>query len=184
MLLPLFLVFLFLGACSEQSSQNAEGMANRVEVDLGDGSFSFLLPEGFHELTGKESVYDRSSHIRLRFAFGIEGETLVIAVVLVDARVEESGIADYLSAMAEGFSRVDPEYVELTNEVREINGVNWGRLESQSHRDESKIYMDNYVTCLGGRPLWVVVSATTDLYAEYKQDLNAAIESFELRGRC
>lgn len=183
-LLPLLLVFLSLGACSEESSQNTEGVANRVEVDLGDGSFSFLLPEGFHELTGKETKYKRLSHNGLQFAFGIEGATLVIAVVLLDARVDETGIADYLSAMAEGFSRAGPEYVELTNEVREINGVNWGRLESQSHRVDSEIYMDNYITCLGGRPLWVIVSATTDLYAEYQQDLNAAIESFELRGKC
>lgn len=188
-LLPLFLVFLYPGACSEQSSQNTEGTAKRVEVDLGDGSFSFLLPEGFHELTGKEGTTTRWSSLNgPHYAFSIEGAHLVIVIVLTDILAEEFGSDEYLSGflsgMAERFSSTRPGYAELTREVREINGVNWGRLESQSHKGDSEIRLDNYVTCLGGRILMVNLSATTDLYAEYQQDLNAAIESFELRGRC
>lgn len=183
-LLPVFLVFLSLGACSEESSQNADGVSNRAEVDLGDGSFSFLLPEGFQEFIGKETTNKRSSHKRPGFAFGIEGTTMAIAVVLTDIRVEESDIADYLSGMAEAFSKKLPGYVELTKEVREINGVTWGRLELLSHKGDSELHMDNYITCLSGRSLLVNVSATEVLYAEYKQDLIAAIESFELHGRC
>lgn len=183
-LLPLLLVSLSLGACSEESSQNTEGVANRVEVDLGDGSLSFLLPEGFHDLTGKETVNKRSIYKGPQFAFAIEGATLVIAGVLIDARGEESGMADFLSGMAEATSRGVPGYVELTNEVREINGAKWDRLEVQSNREDSEIHMDNYITCLSGRILWVNVSATAALYAEYQQDLTAAIESFELHGGC
>lgn len=181
-LLPLLMVSLYLGACSEESSQNTEGVANRVEVKLGDGSLSFLLPEGFHELTGKETSTKWLSHNGPQFAFGIEGMTVNIIVGLTDAQAKESEIADYLSGMAEAISRGVPGYIELTNEVQEINGVDWGRLEFQS--SASEIHMGSYITCLGGRILMVNVNATTDLYAEYQQDLSAAVESFELRGGC
>lgn len=86
--------------------------------------------------------------------------------------------------MTKAFSEKLPGYVELTKEVREISGVTWGRLEVLSHRADSELHMDNYVTCLNGRSLLVNVSATEALYAEYQQDLIAAIDSFELRGRC
>ncbi len=185
-LLPLLLVSLSLGACSEESSQNTEGVASRVEVDLGDGSLSFLLPEGFHELTGKETSTKWLSHNGPQFAFGIEGMTVNIIVGLTDTPAEESEIGDYLSGylsgMAEAISKGVPGYIELTNEVQEINGVDWGRLEFQS--SASEIHMGSFITCLGGRILMVNVNATTDLYAEYQQDLMAAVESFELRGGC
>lgn len=188
MLLPLLLVSLTPGACSRESSQNAEGVAKRVEVDLGDGSLSFLLPEGFHELTGKETPTKWSSHNGPQFAFGIEGATVNIIVSLTDIRVEEFEIGDYLSGylsgMAEATSRGVPGYVELTKGVREINGVNWGRLEFQSNAVHSEIHMDNYITCLSGRSLMVNVYAEPGLYAEHQQDLIAVVESFELRGGC
>lgn len=181
-LLPLLMVSLYLGACSEESSQNTEGVANRVEVELGGGSISFLLPEGFHEFTGEKTTTKLSSHDGLQFAFGIEGMYANIIVSLTDTPAEESGIADYLSGMAEVISRGVPDYVELTNELREINGADWGRLEFQSNAFD--IHMDNYITCLSGRSLMVNVYAAAGLYAEYRQDLIAAVESFELRGGC
>lgn len=183
-LLPLLLVSLFLGACSRESSQNAEGVANRVEVELGDGSISFLLPDGFHELTGKETATERLSHNGSQFAFGVEGGDVEIVVTLTDIAGEESIIDDDLSRMAETISKGLPGYVELTKEVQEINGVNWGRLEFQVNDGDSEIHMDNYITCLSGRSLMVYVYALEDLYAEYRQDLMAAVESFELRGGC
>lgn len=183
-LLPLVLVSLSLGACSEESSQNTDGAVNRVEVDLGDGSISFLLPEGFHELTGKETTTERLSHNGSQFAFGVEGGDVEIIVSLTDIPAEESEMAYFLSGMAETISKGLPGYVELTKEVQEINGVNWGRLEFQANDGDSEIHMDNYITCLSGRSLMVYVYALEDLYAEYRQDLMAAVESFELRGGC
>lgn len=187
-LLPLLLVSFSLGACSRESSQNTEGEAKRVEVELGDGSLSFLLPEDFHELTGKDTTTRWSSHNGPQFAFGIEGATANIVVSLTDIRAEEFGNDDYvsgfLSGMAEATSRGVPGYVELRREVLEINGVNWARLEFQGNTGNSELHMDNYITCLSGLGLVVYVYATADLYGEYQQDLVTAIESFELRGGC
>lgn len=81
-LLPLLLAIFSLGACSDDRSLNTDNEAKRVEVDFGGGSLSFLLPEGFQEFTGKETTSKRSIHNRSGFAFGIEGTTMVIAVVL------------------------------------------------------------------------------------------------------